>query len=113
MSNRRDRQARITQISQQIDILSTELNRLIIEDNLSTEQGQEQQGSRPAQAAAPINQGQTEFREGDRVEITNNYKGQRGSIGVVTGVTRHQVSLRIEGQRRVINKKKSNVRIIE
>ena len=115
MNNRRDRQTRITQISQQIDTLSTELNRLIIEDNLDTnQQGHEQQGNRPTPpAAAPITDEQTELSEGDRVEITNNYKGQRGSIGVITSVTRYQVSLRIEGQRRVISKKKSNVRKIE
>jgi hypothetical protein len=114
MNNRRDRQTRITQISQQIDTLSTELNRLIIEDNLDTnQQGHQQQGNRPVPPITAPTDEQTELREGDRVEITNNYKGQRGSIGVITNVTRYQVSLRIEGQRRVISKKKSNVRKIE
>ena len=107
---RRDRQNRITRISQQIDTLSTELNRLILEDN--QDQGLEQQGNRPEPAVAPTNE-QEEYQEGDRVVITNNYKGQRGSIGVITSVTKHQVSLRIEGQRRVINKKKSNIRKID
>lgn len=107
---RRDRQTRITRISQQIDTLSTELNRLILEDNQDQNQ-EEQQGNRPQPVTTPTTQ--TELKEGDRVVITNNYKGQRGSIGTITGVTKHQVSLRIEGQRRVINKKKNNVRKID
>ena len=111
---RRDRQNRITRISQQIDNLSTELSRLIVADNQDQQnQEQQQRGNRPTRTAdTPINQ-REEYNEGDRVVITNNYKGQRGTVGVITGVTRHQVSLRIEGQRRVINKKKSNIRKIE
>ena len=113
-NNRRDRrQTRITQISQQIDTLSSELNRLVIKDNLDTNQtGQEQQGNQPEPVTTPTTAERTELQEGDRVVITNNYKGQRGSVGTITSVTKHQVSLRIEGQRRVINKKKSNVRKI-
>lgn len=34
------------------------------------------------------------FRVGDTVEITNNYRGNRGVQGIVTKVTKKQVTLR-------------------
>jgi hypothetical protein len=92
------RKQRIKRISKDIEELSIQLNQLIIQDQLAEREVQ----NLPAQ--------ERDFQIGDRVEITNNYKGLRGSQGVVTHITAHQVSLRVDGHRRVINKKKSNVR---
>ena len=104
-TNRNLRQTRkneIQRLSQEIENLSTQLNQLIIEDNQAEEEV-------PPAANPNIEE---ELQEGDRVVITNNYRGQRGSQGVVTHVTPKQVSIRIDGQRRVVNKKKTNVRKI-
>jgi hypothetical protein len=104
-TNRNLRQTRkneIQRLSQEIENLSTQLNQLIIEDNQDREE-----------VLPIVNPNiEEELQEGDRIVITNNYRGQRGSQGVVTHVTPKQVSIRIDGQRRVVNKKKTNVRKI-
>jgi transcription antitermination factor NusG len=95
------RKQRIQRISQEIENLSAQLNQLIIQDQLAEREEQQDLPTR-----------EQEFHIGDRVEITNNYKGLRGAQGVITHITAQQVSLRVDGHRRVINKKKTNVRRI-
>ena len=85
------RQTEIQRLSRNIEVLATRLNLLIIEENQEQEQ--------------LIN-----YQIGDRVEITNNYQGLRGTQGIITHVTPQQVSIRAEGHRRVITKKKTNIR---
>ena len=85
------RQTEIQRLSRNIEELATRLNLLIIEENQEQEQ--------------LIN-----YQIGDRVEITNNYRGLRGTQGIITHVTPQQVSIRAEGHRRVITKKKTNIR---
>ena len=102
-ARRQIRRARIQTISQEIEDLSAELNQLIIQDN---------QEANNEPRTTELDQ-QYEFEIGNRIEITNSYKGQRGLQGTVTRVTAKQVSIRIDGQRRIINKKKTNVRPIE
>ena len=85
------RQTEIQRLSRNIEELATQLNLLIIEENQEQEQ--------------LIN-----YQIGDRVEITNNYRGLRGTQGIITHVTPQQVSIRAEGHRRVITKKKTNIR---
>jgi hypothetical protein len=102
-SNRKSRRLEIQRLSQTIASLSSQLNKLIIEEQQEEE---DQQASR-------IQQQESEFNIGDRVEITNNYRGLRGTQGQITHVTTHQVSIQVDGQRRVINKKKNNVRKID
>ena len=85
------RQTEIQRLSRNIEELATQLNLLIIEENQEQEQ--------------LIN-----YQIGDRVEITNNYRGLRGTQGIITHVTPQQVSIRAEGHRRVIMKKKTNIR---
>jgi len=97
---RQTRKNQIQRLSQEIETLSAQLNQLIIEDNEAEEEQQP--------IVAPIIE--EELQEGDRVVITNNYRGQRGSQGVITNVTPKQVSIRLDGQRRIVNKKKTNVR---
>jgi uncharacterized sporulation protein YeaH/YhbH (DUF444 family) len=101
-ARRLTRKARIQEISQEIENLSAELNQLIIQDNQ-----EEDIEIRNTDIDQP------QFQEGNRIEITNSYKGQQGLRGTITKVTAKQVSIRIDGQRRIINKKKTNVRLIE
>ena len=93
------RQTEIQRLSRNIEDLATRLNQLILEESQETQENQQQ---------APDD----DFQIGDRVQITNNYRGLRGTQGIVTNVTAQQVSIRVEGQRRTINKKKTNVRRI-
>lgn len=51
----------------------------------------------------------TEIVIGDRVRILNNYQGLRGSVGTVTYTTATQVSLRIDGERRIRIRSRINV----
>lgn len=92
------RQQEIQRLSRNIEELATRLNQLIIEEN----QGQQE----------PQQEINNDFQIGDRVEITNNYRGLRGTQGVITNTTPQQVTIRAEGHRRTITKKKTNVRII-
>ena len=102
-TRRLTRKACIQAISQEIENLSAELNQLIIQDN-------REENNEPR--ITDLEQ-QEQFEVGNRIEITNSYKGQQGLQGTITKVTLKQVSIRIDGQRRIINKKKTNVRLIE
>jgi hypothetical protein len=87
------RQTEIQRLSRDIEELATRLNLLIIEENQQDQQVQDD-----------------DFQVGDRVVITNNYRGLRGTQGIITNVTPQQVNIRAEGHRRTISKKKTNVR---
>jgi preprotein translocase subunit YajC len=87
------RQTEIQRLSRDIKELATRLNLLIIEENQQDQQVQDD-----------------DFQVGDRVVITNNYRGLRGTQGIITNVTPQQVNIRAEGHRRTISKKKTNVR---
>ena len=90
------RQTEIQRLSRDIEELASRLNQLIIEE--SQQEQQEQQIE--------------DFQIGDRVEITNNYRGLRGTQGIITNITPQQVNIRAQGHRRLISKKKTNVRRI-
>ena len=100
-----ERLARIQQITQQLEDLATELNRLIIEEGFINRD--------VLPAAAQVHQEPPELAINQRVEITNNYNRLRGARGTITAVSDTQVWVRIDGHRRSIRKKKTNVRIIE
>ena len=51
-----------------------------------------------------------EFKIGDRVEIIDNYKGNKGKIGKVKAITGQQVVLTIEEEDLQVRKWKENVR---
>jgi hypothetical protein len=103
-TRRQIRKARIQVISQELEDLSSELNRLLTLEN---------QEENTEANTTEIDQQEHQFEIGNRIQITNSYKGQQGLLGTVTKVTAKQVSIRIDGQRRTINKKKTNVRLIE
>ena len=100
MQNRRtENQTRISEIARLIDELSAELsNRLAIEEEENN-----------PNTIAEIRQ---EIEVGDTVEITNEYRNQLGEQGIVTRVTRAQVTLTLNSTGRSVRKKKNNVRII-
>lgn len=91
-------QQQIQQISQDLAALSQRLENLLIAEQ---------------DIGANVNQDEHDLIIGDRVVITNNYRGQRGLVGRITRVTARQVHLRLEGQDRVLIKRKENVRRIE
>ena len=95
---------RIQQLAQQINELSEQLSELLIE-----EQNEEQQNHNPAAAVREANQ----FFEGDRVRIRNNYRGLRGATGTVIHLTPQQVSIRLDSNNRVVNRKRTNVILID
>ena len=97
------RRNQIQALAQQVQTLSEQLNELIIQDNQALQQPHNNQ----QQLREP-----NEFREGDRVRITNNHRGLRGAVGVVIRVTTHQVSIRLAGQNRIVNRRRSNVELI-
>jgi hypothetical protein len=99
------RRQRIRAISQNIQELSAQLNRLIIEESQEQEQIQTERRPQPQ-----VTQQQQEFAVNDRVVITNSYGGLRGATGTVVHVTPRQVSIRVDGHRRIYQKRKSNVR---
>ena len=90
------RQTEIQRLSRDIEELASRLNLLIIEE--SQQEQQEQQIE--------------DFQIGDRVEITNNYRGLRGTQGIIMNITPQQVNIRAQGHRRLISKKKTNVQRI-
>lgn len=97
-ANRERIRQQIQQISQDLAELSQRLEDLIIA---------EEQGN------ADLQQNEHDLIVGDRVVITNNYRGQRGLTGRITRVTARQVHLRLDGQDRTLIKRKENVRRIE
>ena len=93
-------QARITELARLIEELSSELNQLLtIQDDESSQ-------------APRITSPRTEFRIGDTVEITNEYRNQLGERGTVTKVTRTQVAINLHSTGRTIRKKKTNVTLV-
>ena len=94
---------RIQQLAQQINELSEQLSELLIE-----ERNEGQQNQNPAPAEREENQ----FFEGDRVRIRNNYRGLRGATGTVIHLTPQQVSIRLDSNNRVVNRKRTNVQLI-
>jgi outer membrane murein-binding lipoprotein Lpp len=94
--HRRARQEEIARLSTEVKELSAQLHQLILE-----EEGNHQQ--------QPQVQASTELKEGDRVEITNSYQGLKGAIGVIVHITAKQVSIKVKGRRRIVQRKKTNV----
>ena len=97
----KNRKKQIQDLSKQIEELSAQLALLITQDQ--EQEQNEQQGSTSTNEVST-------FEIGDRVVITNNYKGYRGKQCIITHITDKQVSLRVDGQRKVVNKRKTNVR---
>ena len=79
------RKARIEEIASQIAELSDELKSLILEDeqsNIGREETSSTSGTTSVRhISSRASSGATRFRIGDRIVITNNYKGHFGHTG--------------------------------
>ena len=84
------RKARIGEIASQIAELSDELKSLILEDeqsNIGREETSSTSGTTSVRhISSRASSGATRFRIGDRIVITNNYKGHFGHTGTVTKI---------------------------
>ena len=111
MNNNNNRQRQIEQLSRELTALSQRLEQLIIAEAeaVADNDNNFDQTQRAVQAVAVRDR---DFVIGDQVEITNNYRDQRGLRGTIVTVTPQTVSLRLHGQNRVLTKRKENVRRI-
>lgn len=57
-------------------------------------------------------QQEQQYTIGQRVVILNHYKNLRGKIGLITKVTKKQVTLSVPGQASPVVRSKTNVRVI-
>ena len=90
-NDNRQRQEQIQQILQQINLLSCQLQLLILDNN-----------------------NQRDFIVGDYVQITNNYQRLRGARGTITRVTPQRVYIELEGNsNKVVVWSKTNVILIQ
>jgi hypothetical protein len=87
------RQQDSKRLLQNIEDLSRQLNQLILEEHQSEQQKDQQEDQQEDQ--------QVEFEIGDLVENSNSYRGLRGTQGIVSHVTTHQVSLQAKGHQSV------------
>ena len=104
MSQRATRQ-RIREISSQINELSEELERLLrIEENNNAQVHRAPNARRNLQI-------------GDHIEITNSYIGRfgatRGSRGIITGILRNTIHLRLDSNGEEVTRGRTNVRLVE
>jgi ATP-dependent exoDNAse (exonuclease V) alpha subunit len=97
MSNR----SRISDIIDRLNALTLEANALICELRVLTSPGEP--GDRKKDPSV------NNFKKGDQVIITNNYRGQRGTTGVITHVTEKQVTLE-DGRGKKFTRKFTNVK---
>ena len=94
MKSESARKARIEEIASQIAELSNELQGLLLEDDTSSISSATNRSTtatrRPQNVSRSVHPTTTDprshFRVGDRIVITNNYRGYRGHTGTVTEV---------------------------
>ena len=89
-----DRQRRIKEISREIAALSRELEGLILQQD---------------KEAAPQPSIQ-ELTIGDRIEITNNHRGLKGTKGTIVKVTDAQFQIKLDSNGSLVYRTKTNVR---
>ena len=131
-SQQERRRQRIQRLSTQVERLSKELNKLIIEDKEEVEaqaKGKDIQSievtasSKEATAAfthpeevkvlgLQPQEKYADLKQGDRIQITNSYQGKRGLKGKVVYTTSKQVGVVLDGEKRIRTKYRSSVRRI-
>ena len=145
-SHQERRRHQIQQLSTQVERLSKELNKLIIEDKEEVEAEakgkdiqfnkvtasskevaevsthQEEVEAPEVGATKPVKfrprkqlqqqEKDTDLKQGDRIQVTNNYQGKRGSKGKVVYTTSKQVGVVLDGEKRVRTKYRSSVKRI-
>ena len=103
--NRRATRQRIREISSQINDLSEELERLLrIEENNNAQVHRASNTRRDLQI-------------GDHIEITNSYiswfGATRGSRGIITGIHRNTIHLRLDSNGAEVTRGRANIRLVE
>ena len=145
-SQQERRRQHTQRLSTQVERLSKELNKLIIEDKEEVEaqakgkdiQSIEATASSKEVAAAFTHSEEVkvpgveatnstkshqrkqlqpqekyaDLKQGDRIQITNNYQGKRGLKGKVVYTTSKQVGVVLDGEKRIRTKYRSSVRRI-
>ena len=98
--------------SEQIERLTDELNQLRID--FTTKSDRINSNINKLRKEIHDNQETSnQFELGNHVEITNNYKGLKGTRGFITKITTKQVVIQDEKTRRHHTRSKKNVRKVE
>ena len=93
---------RIKEIAEEIEILSEELNALLIIDKATT----------TTQSDKNYEDNDDTITLGNVVEIRNTYTNLQGSRGTVINVTSQQVTIKLENTNKTVRRKKTNVKKI-
>ena len=109
LANSTNRTQRITEIAQEIEALTSELNLLRLEGEEEDKKEQENQERKPRANKKEHTETANELQEGDIVIITNNYKGLKGRRGKIVSISKAQVAVLLEDTNRIVQKRKYNV----
>lgn len=102
---------RIQEIIERLDSLTLEANTLTKELRTLTSAQEDEDKPEAKQKVYPAGF-LHDFRRGDRVKITNTYKGNKGKKGTVTSVTKTQVTL-IDSDGETHTRRFSNVQLTD
>ena len=115
MRNRETRLRRAREITSQINRLAEELNRIL---QVQSEEEEESVQPEPdkvtsREVSPPRRDPRIDIQVGDRVEISNGYRGlfgaTKGSKGRVIAINNDYVDLRLESNGKGVTRKKKNV----
>ena len=101
----------LNSILEQLQNITTRLETLEIRNNPERQERANNLFSRAARAINR-NNGNTEIKTGDRIKITNRYKGQFGKQGTVSRVTEKRIFFFLDGSTEETFRIKKNVRRI-
>ena len=118
MRSNSERSKQTKEISSKIQELSAELNALLSIDSESNTEGKSSSRQTASNTAARVTSATTSeranvhFQPGDRLEVLNDYQGQRGKTGEVVHTKGEYVHFVIEDTGRKTSRKYYNVRKI-
>jgi ATP-dependent exoDNAse (exonuclease V) alpha subunit len=95
-----DREQRISDIINRLESLTLEANGLVQQLQELRKPDNDPGRKEKDKNESPSN----DFKEGEKVIITNNYRGKRGTIGTVTHTTKKQVTLEDDSGKSYIRK---------
>lgn len=103
------------ELYEQAEALALQLERLTLQANTVRNQLVQLNNQRTRREAdkdkvAPVPRRNQTIQIGDKVVVTNKYKGRQGTIGIVTRLTRTQAYVDPEGDGEVFRRYKANLR---
>ncbi len=105
---------KVKKVSLELSTTNQELRNLQKHFTKQEEAGDSSEGElEPRKVPAVRPAKRREFRIGNRVEVIDNYKGNKGKIGKIKAITGQQVVLTVEGEDLQIRKWKENVRRVK